>query len=394
MPIPTPKREMIFRYVTLLLAAFVVSCTANVYAQYGSLGAVKTPAPLASPTSVSPSITSSYTLAQATTSPVVSPAPVMPSVIAPPIVNAPPIDPYATTSPGSTTLFAKSGIDSIIPQTYEKAKRFRDRTSVDFLYIAPTSSNKQLGVTEVDLRCQFAIPLKCLGTSSTQSGMGMPYLYLAPGAAFDWFKTPSEFPLNAPSTYSAYLDVGVQPHLSQDVWLDAWVRVGVASDYKKTAKESVRVMGRVMGMFRISSEWDGALGVIYLNRERVKLLPSGGLIWHPNADTLVKLTFPDPKISKRFKATSDADFWVYLQGSYGGGVWTMTDIFGTMAPTDYNDIRLGIGLELESKSPFSGFQTPFSGFFEFGGAFGREFYREGYAWSAENSWYLRAGIVF
>lgn len=387
-PVPSASGAAVCVLAILLTVSATIQPLYGQQAQYGSLGTTRSPA------AITPGA-QSYLVAQNTLPAAIAPTPatIAPATIAPPVITGvPPIDPYAVSSPGSTTLFAQSGIDSILPKTYDNAKRFRDRTSVDFLYIAPTSSDKKLGVTEIDLRCQFAIPLRCLAGSSATAGAEMPYLYLAPGAAFDWFTTSpamqfaSGFPETV-STYAAYLDVGVQPRLNSDIWVDAWVRVGIFSDYRKTSSKSVRVMGRAMGMFSISKEWDGAIGIVYINREQIKLLPSGGLIWHPNADTLFKLTFPDPKLSKRIKATSDADIWVYLQGNYGGGVWTITDVSGTMEPTDYNDIRLGIGLELENKSRFSGF-------FEFGGAFGRELYRSGRSWSAENTWYLRTGIVF
>lgn len=357
----------------LMLTAFTSFARAQygAYGSYGSVGAAKTPAAIGTALSPTASIT---------------PAPIAP----PPsvITSMPPlIDPYSISSSSSPT-FAPKSANEIIPQTYQQAKRFRDRTSLEFLYLAPNTSGEKLGMTELDARCQFAIPLKCIPSNSA-TGMEMPYLYLAPGASFSWWQMGELSPFGKePKTFSAYLDSGIQPHLNKDLWLDAWVRVGVFSDYKKVTNDSVRVMGRVMGMFTVSPEWEAALGVIYLNRQHIRLLPSGGLIWRPNDDTVVKIVFPDPKISKRFKATGTADFWLYAQGGYGGGVWTMQDVFGVSAATDYNDIRLGIGLEMDSRSSFGGF-------LEFGGAFDRELYRSSQAKQRiDNTWYLRAGLVF
>src|SRR6185437_6514275 len=77
------------------------------------------------------------------------------------------------------------------------------------------------------------------------------------------------------------------------------VRVGVYSDFSKINSQSVRILGRGLGIVTFSPQWQVAAGVWYLDRLTVKILPAGGVIWTPNQDTRFALLFPNPKIWQR-----------------------------------------------------------------------------------------------
>jgi hypothetical protein len=70
---------------------------------------------------------------------------------------------------------------------------------------------------------------------------------------------------------------------------------------------------------------------------------------------------------------------------YAGGCW---DIKGFDGLTDYNDIRLGMGIDFAV-------QNQFAGYFEFGGSFDRELYSHGQRQATLPSvLYLKTGFIF
>lgn len=335
-----------------------------------------------------------------------------PSVSAPPAVSntspiyLQPIDPYAIPN-GSSNFFMGSPIGSqqqvtgynsnpqkiysgnaekFFPETYDAMRRFREATSVEVTFIPKSNKDDSFGLVELDLRMQLAFPCRFIpnnGAGRTGSG----YFYVAPGGSLVWWNGPSDMPGRpsmGSSGFSAFLDIGAQPQFNDSFALDAWFRIGVFSDFKKLHSDSIRYQGRVMGLYSVSSQFKIVLGVQYLHRARVKLIPTGGVVWTPREDLILRLTFPNPKISKRFWNTGNCDWWAYVVGDYGGGSWSIDGL----GRTDYNDIRIGGGVEFETISRVSGY-------FELGGAFNRELYSGGQAWcKPPNAFYLKAGIVF
>jgi hypothetical protein len=115
-----------------------------------------------------------------------------------------------------------------------------------------------------------------------------------------------------------------------------------------------------------------ALGVVYLDRYTVKLLPAGGVIWTPTPDWRAEVIFPRPKVSRRLTTWGqfNTDIWLYVVGEFGGGSWTVTRHPPGM-PTDfrdrvnYDDLRVNLGLDLRGPRGMKGW-------FEVGYVFDRE----------------------
>ena len=365
-------------------------------AQYGSLG-------LSFNDGYSPD-TGTLLLAQNTSA---APAPITsvpPSPTALPSTTTPlpTIDPYiapntssssswlstlgtAPSSNGSAPKVYSGNMEQFFPETYQAMRRFREATSVNFTYIPAGGKDdwKYFGVSELDIRMQLGFPCRFIpnnGPGCTGSG----FFYVAPGGSLHWWDGPgSDVPSFSPNGFSASLDFGVTPQFNETFSLDAWFRFGVFSDFNTVNSHSLRYQGRLAGMFNVSKQFKVVAGVLYMDRARIKLLPTGGVIWVPREDIVLRLTFPNPKLSMRITNTGRAEWWGYLQGDYGGGSWT---IDGTK--TDYNDIRIGLGVEFETL-------TKVGGFFEIGGAFNREIYSGGNAWCKPDSMlYLKTGFVF
>ena len=368
-------------------------------AQYGSLGLNfndgYAPVLVAQNTSAAP----------ATITPTIPSSPLAPSPIAPttPLTS---IDPYVVpsgsspfswagalrTSPsptGSAQNIYSGNMDQFFPETYQAMRRFREATSVNFTYIPAGSKNEgnYFGVNEFDLRMQLGFPCRFIPNSGPGS-TGPGFFYIAPGASLLWWDGPDVGnPGFSPNGFGASLDVGMTPQFNETFALDAWFRLGVFSDFNKTNSDSLRYQGRVVGMFNVSRQFRIVAGVLYADRVRIKLLPTGGVIWTPREDIMLRLTFPNPKLSMRLYNAGRAEWWGYLQGDYGGGSWTIDGV-----KTDYNDIRIGLGVEFETL-------TRVGGFFEVGGAFNREIYPHRdlheQTWCKPKSMlYLKTGFVF
>lgn len=160
------------------------------------------------------------------------------------------------------------------------------------------------------------------------------------------FTDPNPFPTELPPrVYSAFLDFAWQPSLTQQLSADLNVSVGVFSDFEGYTNDSIRILGTGLGVLALTPTTALKAGVTYLDRVDIKLLPAFGILWVPNPQTRWDLFFPRPKISRYLTTVGNTDVWVYLNGEYGGGSWTVRRAGADDRRMDINDIRVGGGLE-------------------------------------------------
>ena len=324
-----------------------------------------------------------------------TPAPL--STVSPSVL--PPFDPYAT--PAQTTWFDSilsvgnsrgtsigqsppSGIysgnfDRFVPETYEAMRRFRDATSFEYTHLPRGGKENGFGMDEIDLRMQLAFPCRFIPDNGKTG-----FLYVAPSGSLVWWNGPAGLPDMSPNGFGAFVDVGMQPQFNETFGLIAWGRVGIFSDFENVSSDAFRFQGRLEGVVNASPQIQVHGGVIYYGRSRVKMLPTGGVVWRPDDDWVLKLIFPNPKVSRRLWTGPQADWWGYVHMDYAGGSW---DISG-LGLTDYNDVRLGMGVEFAAPNQMGGYV-------EFGGSFARELYSNGHRWANLPSvLYLKTGIIF
>jgi hypothetical protein len=371
-----------------------------------------TPSPYPTPSLSPPAATPGATLGFPTTpslSPTYTPPP---SYTAPPpatpgaVVQPPPAtwDPYAT--PGNTPsallpqdpYFQSSGP----PAAVTSMQKFVQHVDLDYHWFAGHNgavNHQELGINDVELSVTFAFPM--FHNSQTP-------LLITPGFAVHYWEGPLSVPPPIPPpdlpprTYDAYLDAAWNPQITP--WLGGELdgRIGVYSDFYRVANDSIRFTGKGMAVLTMSPSVKVKLGVWYLNRNVVKLLPAGGICWTPNPDIYFDILFPNPKVGKRLTTWGNTDWWIYFAGDYGGGKWAIRrqngispnpfipDTNGTFDTFDYNDIRVAVGLEFNTLRHLHGM-------FEVGGAFDREvIYQSGqpHAYYPNNTVFLRAGLAY
>ncbi len=297
----------------------------------------------------------------------------------PQFIYPPPATPYAAAPPPNNSMFDPAWAQLQAATIYRLAERPRWRQT----YIS-RSGDGGLGLNESDFATTFNCP-NFLG--STQP------LRISPGFAIQWWDGPNTPVTGAdlpPRTYSVYLANDYSSPWTQKAGFDFNLTVGLYSDFDEVNSDSVRVGGLALGWYRFNNATTFKLGIEYLDRVRVKILPAGGFFLYPNPDFKIDLYFPRPKIAYRCRNLGLDESWIYLGGEYGGGSWTVKRIDDTGDQADVNDIRVFVGLE--SAGP-----TRITGFFDVGYVFNREIvYRSNSSEqiSIDDGVMLRAGVAF
>jgi len=107
-----------------------------------------------------------------------------------------------------------------------------------------------------------------------------------------------------------------------------------------------RFTGKALAIY----DWDpGRLqfvgGVLYLNRDNIRLLPAGGAIWTPTDWTRFELLFPKPKLAVRIGVAPGSEDWIFTTAEFGGNTWPILRESGLKDNVTYLDYRLLIGFE-------------------------------------------------
>ncbi len=206
-----------------------------------------------------------------------------------------------------------------------------------YTYVDGGNGANDLGINDFDTSVVVTFPNFLYSTQP---------LYVVPSFSLHLWEGPSppngDLPGNA---YSAFLDFGWSTDPAQPFGGEVGVRLGVFTDFNTFTTNSGRIMGQ--GLFRLRSTPTTTLrgGVVYINRNKLKLLPAFGLLWTPNSKTRFDIYFPRPKLAQQLTTVGNNDIWWYLGGEYGGGAWTVERAAGFSDRIDINDIRLTLGLE-------------------------------------------------
>ncbi len=214
-----------------------------------------------------------------------------------------------------------------------------------------------LGISELKARTSVVVPFPVFGSP----------LIVSPNIGVSFVDPSAEF-LVPDKLCRASLGIMWRKPISDRLTTMIGVTPESASDMEAT-KNAVRVTGLGMATYDWTPETKVTLGVVYLNRSDINVLPIAGLIWTPNETTRLDLTFPRPRISKRvswfdapFRNTED---WIYLAGQLGGGTYAVERPLGFDDEMTFRDFRFILGMERKTDSGIKGFA-------EIGYVFGRK----------------------
>ena len=299
---------------------------------------------------------------------------------------APPnFDPYGAPGPQHSPMLQQ---DPYLPFNSYGDMRQKLIKQIRFEYLwMPGKGAKEFGINDLELSTTVAFPF--LYNPDTP-------LLVTPGFAVNYWRGPATAdPARAlpPRVYDAYLDAAWNPQIVPGrLSAELDVRLGIYSDFQRVTNDSIRYMGQGFLVLALSPSFDVKAGVMYLDRNHVKLLPSGGVIWKPSPRVRFDVLFPNPKLAWQFTTWGNTEWWGYLAGDYGGDAWTVTfeppggDVVRSL---DYNDIRFALGAEFDH---MNGLRT---GFFEVGLAFERELYKiAGDSYGLHSTVFMRGGVAF
>ena len=265
---------------------------------------------------------------------------------------------------------------STLQETYAQTMHVYQGARGSWAYLLGDGSGTRLGVNELDTTATFALPF----FHNSPANLNHAPLLITPGFGLQLWDGPetsatmlADLP---PSTYDVFLDTAWNPRFTPLFGAELGVRVGIYTNWDVLVWQSWRIMGRAIGTLQLTPTMQGKAGIIYLDRNLVKLLPAIGLTWTPDANQRYDIFFPAPKASIRFANTSRHTWWGYASGEYGGGAWTFrrnTPAYNGISPFDYNDVRICLGAEFVPNG-----QRGLNGNLEIGYVFARQlFYVDG-----------------
>ncbi len=132
---------------------------------------------------------------------------------------------------------------------------------------------------------------------------------------------------------------------------DLAVSPGVHSDFESGDSEMFRITGHGLGIYQWSPTMKLILGIVYLDRDDVSLLPAGGILWTPNDAWRLELMAPRPRVARRIlPCYGDLcnEYWGYVAGEFGGGSWSIQRASGAQDVVMVRDYRVILGIERKS----------------------------------------------
>jgi len=277
---------------------------------------------------------------------------------------APPASPFSSqglTTPG-TSPYINSGAypsqssNSLFPNgfwgsnttaqpyyDYNQALKLVQDTNLTHTFLGSGNDPTDVSINDTYTWVTFAFP-NFLGFSQP--------LYIAPSFGLHLWDGPHSLPADLPpNAYSAFLDAQyfTDPNLQLGGEVD--FRIGVYTDFNTFNSHSLRIQGLGLGTLKITPTLTLKLGAKYIDRNDIKILPAGGIMWQPSNRVRFDFYFPDPKLASYLTTIDTYELWWYVRGEYGGGAWTIKRTSGVSDRMDINDIRVALGMETIGPGP-------------------------------------------
>jgi hypothetical protein len=214
--------------------------------------------------------------------------------------------------------------------------------------VLPNLGAGGLGLTTVDSSLTIGLPAPTIESPLLLTpGFGVSFVDEAGGPGG---------PGLPPQLFDAWLQARWLTKVGRRLGVDLAVAPGWYSDFVNDTSEALRITGHGFGAWEAGDTLRVVVGVIYLDRYDVNLLPAGGLLWTPTDDRRFELLFPRPRLAWRVAESSGANpggrsraaQWVYLAGEFGGNQWAVRrdpQAGGVDDVMTYLDYRLLAGWE-------------------------------------------------
>jgi len=148
-----------------------------------------------------------------------------------------------------------------------------------------------------------------------------------------------------PQVYDVQLEFRTPRQLTERLAMDLAVAPSIFSDFHNMSRHAYRVTGRGLALYQLWPEFQVVMGVAYLGRQDVQILPVGGFIWTPADNVRIEAIFPRPRFAHHFLTWYKTDWWWYAAGEFGGNSYAIERATGANDEFTYRDFRAVLGLE-------------------------------------------------
>jgi hypothetical protein len=229
--------------------------------------------------------------------------------------------------------------DGISPQKLNPYKNgFFQKLSLSVAQIGSGRGDGDFSLTEIETALTVAVPMPI---------REWPML-ITPGYNLRLLDGPggpvgSDLP---PRLNDVYLDFTWLPTFVHRHTLMLSVAPSYFSDFEANHERAFRLTGKALWIFDARpDELQLVAGVLYLNRDNIRLLPAGGAIWCPTDWTKFELIFPKPKIALRYNVGQGYEDWVFGTAEFGGNTWAIERESGLPDNVTLLDYRILGGVE-------------------------------------------------
>lgn len=160
------------------------------------------------------------------------------------------------------------------------------------------------------------------------------------GGAVHFISGPAQTDL-PPRVYDLTLGLATRGTVGESWTFDIMFRVGWFSDFEGSAREGLRFPSHLVLYRQTNPLLQWVLGVDFLDRDDILLLPVFGTVWTPRENWRFEVVFPRPLIGRQFQSGR----WVYLAGQLGGGTWDIQRSWGDGDVFTYRDLQLLLGIQ-------------------------------------------------
>jgi hypothetical protein len=286
--------------------------------------------------------------------------------------------PPGSAAPFSGPMLSPASGDLFFPYAKNSALQRVDFTTTWL----PRDGGGGIGFIDADVDATLALPMPVPGDKS--------YLLVTPEAQAHFVDGPIA-PDLPPRLYDASVLVQFLGQLPNCVLFDLAAEPGWHSDGDNTtSSHDFRTALYAAIGYRFSPTFAMGVGVGYLDRRDIGLIPIAGLIWVPNPDTRFELYPPKPRIEVRIQSGGGFDDWLYVGGELGGGEWAIEQPNGTHDVASYYDWRALLGVERRSTCGGLG------GLAEVGYVFGRhlKYASDTPSYDPPTTLMLRLGLIY